>query len=162
MLVNNAGISHEFGQGTRPSDLDLATLKATYETNVFGAFTVIKAMLPLLKRSAPSARIINQSSTLGSLGVLSDPGRAVLRRQHPAGLQLVEVGPERPDGGARQGPGRGPDLGQLDLPRMGQDRHGLRRRPRTVEQGAAIAVKLATMDDPPTGKYLDDNGEIPW
>ena len=34
--------------------------------------------------------------------------------------------------------------------------------PRTVEQGAAIAVKLATMDSPPTGKYLDDNGEIPW
>ena len=34
--------------------------------------------------------------------------------------------------------------------------------PRTVEQGAAIAVKLATMDSPPTGKYLDDDGEIPW
>ena len=34
--------------------------------------------------------------------------------------------------------------------------------PRTVEQGAAIAVKLATMSDPPTCKYLDDGGEIPW
>ena len=34
--------------------------------------------------------------------------------------------------------------------------------PRTVEQGAAIAVKLATIDNPPTGKYLDDGGEIPW
>ena len=34
--------------------------------------------------------------------------------------------------------------------------------PRSVEQGAAIAVKLATMDNPPTGKYLDDAGEIRW
>jgi hypothetical protein len=34
--------------------------------------------------------------------------------------------------------------------------------PRTVKQGAAIAVKLATMDGPPTGKFLDDGGEIPW
>ena len=75
VLVNNAGISHEFGQGTRPSQLDLGTLKATYETNVFGAFAVIKAMLPLLRKSS-SARIINQSSTLGSLGILSDPGGA--------------------------------------------------------------------------------------
>ena len=48
-------------------------LKETYETNVFGAFAVIKAFLPLLRRSAPS-RIINQSSGLGSLGMLSDPG----------------------------------------------------------------------------------------
>jgi len=33
---------------------------------------------------------------------------------------------------------------------------------RTVEQGAAIAVKLATMDNLPTGKYLKDRGEVPW
>jgi hypothetical protein len=29
-----------------------------------------------------------------------------------------------------------------------------------MEQGAAIAVKRATMDAPPSGKYLDDDGEI--
>jgi NAD(P)-dependent dehydrogenase (short-subunit alcohol dehydrogenase family) len=33
---------------------------------------------------------------------------------------------------------------------------------RTVEQGAAIIVKLATMENPPTGKFLDDNGDISW
>src|SRR3954453_18624753 len=38
VLVNNAGISNEFAGGTRPSELDLGTLKATYETNFFGAF----------------------------------------------------------------------------------------------------------------------------
>ncbi|MFO0892766.1 MAG: hypothetical protein U0790_26950 [Isosphaeraceae bacterium] len=39
---------------------------------------------------------------------------------------------------------------------------GSEAAPRTVDQGAAIALKLATMDAPPTGKYLDDGGEIPW
>lgn len=34
--------------------------------------------------------------------------------------------------------------------------------PRTVEQGATIIVKLATMEHPPTGKFLNDDGEIPW
>jgi NAD(P)-dependent dehydrogenase (short-subunit alcohol dehydrogenase family) len=33
---------------------------------------------------------------------------------------------------------------------------------RTVEQGATIIVKLAMMEQPPTGKFLDDNGEVPW
>jgi hypothetical protein len=33
---------------------------------------------------------------------------------------------------------------------------------RTVEQGAAIIVKLAAMENSPTGKFLDDNGDIPW
>ena len=34
--------------------------------------------------------------------------------------------------------------------------------PRTVQKGAAIAVKLVTMDGLPTGQFLDDGGEIPW
>lgn len=35
--------------------------------------------------------------------------------------------------------------------------------PRTVEQGAAIIVHLATLDnDGPTGGFFDDNGSIAW
>jgi NAD(P)-dependent dehydrogenase (short-subunit alcohol dehydrogenase family) len=34
--------------------------------------------------------------------------------------------------------------------------------PRTVEQGANIIVKLASMEKLPTGKFFDDNREIPW
>jgi NAD(P)-dependent dehydrogenase (short-subunit alcohol dehydrogenase family) len=34
---------------------------------------------------------------------------------------------------------------------------------RTPEQGAAIAVHLATLpDDGPRGGFFDDNGVIPW
>jgi len=160
VLVNNAGVSHESGQGTRPSQLDLETLKATYETNVFGAFAVTGAMLPLLKKSAPS-RIINQSSTLGSLGILSDPGGAwygvnlLAYNSSKSALNGLTVALAKDLAGDRISINSTcPGWVKTD---MGSD-----AAPRTVEQGAAIAVKLATMDEPPTGKLLDDGGEIPW
>ena len=53
----------------------METLRATYDTNFFGVFAVTQHVLPLLRKSA-SPRIINQSSTLGSLSILSD-------RNHP-------------------------------------------------------------------------------
>lgn len=35
--------------------------------------------------------------------------------------------------------------------------------PRTPEQGAAIAIRLATLpDDGPRGGFFDDEGVIPW
>ena len=37
------------------------------------------------------------------------------------------------------------------------------RGTRTPEQGAAIAIRLATLpDDGPTGGFFDDNGVVPW
>jgi NAD(P)-dependent dehydrogenase (short-subunit alcohol dehydrogenase family) len=49
-----------------------ALLEKTYNTNVFGAANMITAFLPLLERSA-FPRIINMSSSLGSLTAMSDP-----------------------------------------------------------------------------------------
>jgi hypothetical protein len=35
--------------------------------------------------------------------------------------------------------------------------------PRTPEQGAAIAIRLATLpDDGPRGGFFDDEGVVPW
>ena len=44
----------------------------TYSTNVFGAVSVIQEFLPLLHRS-DAGRIVNVSSTMGSLTERSDP-----------------------------------------------------------------------------------------
>jgi NAD(P)-dependent dehydrogenase (short-subunit alcohol dehydrogenase family) len=71
ILVNNAGISMR-EWGTPPSELALEDVRKTFETNFFGAFAVIKAMLPLLRRSE-AGRIVNLSSEMGSLGINSDP-----------------------------------------------------------------------------------------
>ena len=69
VLVNNAGIASE---RCAPSEGELAKLRATYETNVFGPFAVLKAMLPLLRKSE-AGRVVNVSSGLGSLALNSDP-----------------------------------------------------------------------------------------
>jgi NAD(P)-dependent dehydrogenase (short-subunit alcohol dehydrogenase family) len=72
ILVNNAGIARGDGRG-RPSETTLGTLRAVYETNVFGVVAVTNAMLPLLRRAA-AARIVNVSSEVGSITSMSDPG----------------------------------------------------------------------------------------
>jgi NAD(P)-dependent dehydrogenase (short-subunit alcohol dehydrogenase family) len=160
VLVNNAGVGYEFATVTKPSQLTMETLRATYETNFFGVFTVTQHLLPLLRKSAP-ARIINLSSTLGSLGMLSDPklpyyGNNVLAYNSSKtalnGLTLAF---------AKELAGEGVVVNSV-CPGWVKTDMGTEAAPRTVEQGAAIAVKLATMDNPPTGKFLDDRGEIRW
>ena len=160
VLVNNAGVSAESASGTRPSQLPLDTLRATYETNVFGVLTVVQALLPLLRKSAP-ARIINQSSTLGSLGTLSDPAspfygvNVLAYNSSKTALNGLTVAFAK-------------DLATDRIavnavcPGWVKTEMGGEGAPRSVEQGAAIAVKLATMADPPTGKFLDDAGGIRW
>jgi NAD(P)-dependent dehydrogenase (short-subunit alcohol dehydrogenase family) len=48
VLVNNAAVALD---DAPPSGLDVAVLRRTYETNVFGVFAVIRAMLPLLYKA---------------------------------------------------------------------------------------------------------------
>ena len=68
VLVNNAGIAT---MGGAPSATSLDGLRAILETNVLGVIAVTNAMLPLLRR-APSARIVNVSSEVGSITLVSD------------------------------------------------------------------------------------------
>jgi NAD(P)-dependent dehydrogenase (short-subunit alcohol dehydrogenase family) len=68
VLVNNAGITTT---GRAPSQTDLDGTRAIMETNVLGVIATTNAMLPLL-RKAPSARIVNVSSEIGSLTFMSD------------------------------------------------------------------------------------------
>ncbi|XVQ11880.1 SDR family NAD(P)-dependent oxidoreductase [Spirillospora sp. CA-255316] len=70
VLVNNAGIMVEWG--VRAADVTAAQLREVYEVNVFGVVTVTSACVRLLRRSR-NARIVNMSSGLGSLTLLSDP-----------------------------------------------------------------------------------------
>jgi len=71
VLVNNAGI-HIDPDECPPSQLDVAIMRKTYETNVFAVVAVTNAMLPLLERSA-AGRIVNVSSTMGSMAEWTNP-----------------------------------------------------------------------------------------
>jgi NAD(P)-dependent dehydrogenase (short-subunit alcohol dehydrogenase family) len=156
VLVNNAGVTG--GPAQEPTRVDLATVRTAVETNVIGVVRVMDAMLPLLRRSS-SPRIVNMSSSVGSLtrqsqgeqGPLSvaySPSKSMLNAvtiQYAKALRdtniLINAGC--------------PGFTATDL-------NGFRGT-RTPEQGAAIAIHLATLpDDGPTGGFFEDAGVVPW
>ena len=63
VLINNAGAY--FDLGNQPLDTDMTTVQAAFDTNLLGAWRMVKAFLPLLRKSA-NGRIINVSSGAGS------------------------------------------------------------------------------------------------
>ena len=69
ILVNNAGISDS--ADAAPGKADLAAVRRIFDTNFFGPLAVTQAMLPWL-REAPAARIVNMSSSLGSIAINGD------------------------------------------------------------------------------------------
>jgi NAD(P)-dependent dehydrogenase (short-subunit alcohol dehydrogenase family) len=62
-LVNNAAASVDWAESA--SGADLGAARRVMETNLFGAWRLSQALLPLLRRS-PSPRIVNVSSGAGS------------------------------------------------------------------------------------------------
>jgi len=81
LLVNNAAISHagapgrsleEMIESGRATVASLDEVRAVFETNVFAVIAVTQAMLPIL-REAPTAKIVNVSSGVGSLTLNADP-----------------------------------------------------------------------------------------
>ncbi len=157
-LINNAGIA----LGNTPaSETDLDLLRRTYETNVFGVVAVTKAFLPLLRKS-DAGRIVNLSSGLGSLTQNSDPNwgfagvKPLVYNSSKAALNMVTVifAAELKDTPIKVN-AADPGFTATDL-----NQH---RGPRTVEQGATAAVRLATLPaDGPTGGYFDEDGALPW
>ena len=136
-------------------------LRSTFETNVFGVVAVTNAMLPLLRR-APAARIVNMSSSLGSLARSSDPtsdqhhvpllaynsSKAALNRITVQYAAVLEGTPIKVNSAC-------PGFCATDM-----NGH---RGYRTPAQGAAIVVRLATLPpDGPTGGFFEDDGQVPW
>lgn len=80
ILINNAAISRANGQESesmqdyiqrsRATLIAVDEVRTIWETNVFGVLAVTQAFMPLLRKS-PAASIVNVSSNLGSLGMLT-------------------------------------------------------------------------------------------
>lgn len=159
VLVNNAGISIDPSLSSAFT-LELADLRRTYETNVFGVFSVIRAFMPLLRHSE-AGRIVNMSSSLGSLAENSDPSweaasvKPLAYNSSKAALNMLTVifAAKLKDTPIKVNTAC-PGSVKTDLNPYGT---------RTVEQGATITVYLATLpEDGPTGGYFDENGPLPW
>jgi NAD(P)-dependent dehydrogenase (short-subunit alcohol dehydrogenase family) len=158
VLVNNAGITG--GRPQEPTVVDPAIIRTVVETNVIGVVRVTNAMLPLLRRSA-SPRIVNMSSSVGSLTRQSEPGGStgpISAAYAPSKSFLnavtVQYVKELRDTNILINAAC-PGFTATDL-------NGF-RGVRTAQQGAAIAIRLATLpDDGPTGGFFEDAGTVPW
>jgi NAD(P)-dependent dehydrogenase (short-subunit alcohol dehydrogenase family) len=169
VLVNNAAIAStapaeapfdEVIRGSRPGVASLSEMRAVFETNVFGVVAVTQAMLPLL-REAPAGRIVNVSSSVGSLARQSDPKNpyripSVGYVPSKTALNALTVAFANELSSTRIKVNAAcPGFTATDLNRF--------QGTRTVEQGAREAVRLATLGaDGPTGTFSDEDGPLPW
>ena len=159
ILVNNAGIALDW---VPASELTTDALQKTFETNVFGAFRVTKAFLPLLEKSK-HGRIVNVSSRLGSLSVNADPNNSLALRNQllayaasKAALNMITIH----FANLLKGTGIKVNSGNPGFTATDMNRH---TGTKTVEQGAATPVRLALLpDDGPTGGIFSDEGPEPW
>jgi NAD(P)-dependent dehydrogenase (short-subunit alcohol dehydrogenase family) len=159
VLVNNAGIEERGDNNSviGPADVTADVLRKTFETNVFGAVRVLHAFLPLLTRSAAPV-VVNVSSGLGSLALLSGipasiyPGVAYPASKSALNMITVQYAKAFP---ALRINAADPGFTKTDL----NGNTGTQ----TVEQGAAVIVRLAQLSaDGPTGGFFNAEGVVPW
>ena len=155
ILVNNAGVMLDFGGVTR------ATFRQTYETNVFAPYSITEALLPLLKAS-PAGRIVNHSSSMGSMTLMGDPNGFSPEMAAPAycsskaALNMLTVTT------ARRLEGTKVKVNSAD-PGWVKTDMGTDRAPLEVADGAKTAVALALLpEDGPTGGYFHLGETLPW
>ena len=154
ILVNNAGAFFDHLR----SNADM--LRQSFEVNCVGPIALTQAVLPLLKQS-PRGRIVNQSSILGSLGTIltdemygqaSAPGYTASKaalNAWTAQLSITLRGTNVKVNACH------PGWVKTDM--------GGATAPMEIEDGAATAVRLATLpDDGPSGGFFHLSEELPW
>jgi len=161
VLVNNAGRIIEAGALDTTEDV----LAAVFATNVNGAAEMIRAAMPLLKR-ADRPRIVNVSSTTGSLALTASGrdfgGNAGERTAYSTSkaalnmltLQYAHAFAQDPELRHIRVNAVTPGYTATDM------NHG--RGTRTVEEGARAIVALATTTDDASGRFVNDDGDVPW
>lgn len=158
VLVNNAGIALEWdGQ---PTNVD--KVRKTLDVNLVAPYAITEALIPLLSKS-DDARVINQSSMLGSIGNTENHWNQVAGfmtvgyATSKAGLNMLTQIQSKSlaDKGILVAASH-PGWVKTDL--------GSQAAPMEVNEGASTAVELVTMkrDDFPNGQLVHKGERLPW
>ncbi|WP_423738089.1 SDR family oxidoreductase [Chitinophaga caseinilytica] len=164
ILVNNAGMFGGHPQTALNATID--QFKATYDANVYGAVRVTQAFIDLLQQS-PAPRIVNVSSSQGSITLHSDPAykyydykaAVYLSSKSALNMYTVVLAYELKDTKFK--------INAVCPGYTKTDFNG-HRGPGSVEDAGKRVVKYALIgDDGPTGKFFSEEnnpvtGEIPW
>ena len=164
ILINNAGIYGGYPQTALDSTID--QFKAAYDANVYGVVRVTQAFIDLLKKSS-EPRIVNVSSSQGSITLHSDPtykyydykGVVYLSSKSALNMYTVVLAYDLKNTNFK--------INAVCPGYTKTDFNG-HRGPGTVKDAGKRIVKYALIDnDGPTGKFFSeennpDTGEIPW
>jgi NAD(P)-dependent dehydrogenase (short-subunit alcohol dehydrogenase family) len=156
VLVNNAGVAT--GGYTAPSEASLDDMRAVYEVNVFGPVRVTQAFVPFLRKSG-QGRIVMMSSSLGSIGEQLDMTSGTYGvnllgyNSSKSALNMITVS------FAKDLAAHGIKVNAANPGYVATDLNGYQGY-RSVEQGATVAVHLATLGPMgPTGGFYNDGSE---
>ncbi|HEU4951389.1 MAG TPA: SDR family NAD(P)-dependent oxidoreductase [Holophagaceae bacterium] len=149
VLVNNAGVLLDEDRGVL--DFDEATVLATLQVNLLGAWRVAAAFAPLLAKGGRLIQISSGGGQLSSMGTWAPAYCISKAALNGLTIQLAETLKAR-----------GVAVNSV-CPGWVRTRMGGSGAPRSVADGADTAVWLAT--EAPlslTGRFLRDRKEIPW
>jgi NAD(P)-dependent dehydrogenase (short-subunit alcohol dehydrogenase family) len=150
VLINNAAINYDTWQNA--VDADMKVVHETLETNLFGAWRMCQAFIPLLRRSR-HGRIVNVSSESGSLQTMDGgaPAYSISKAALNA-LSRVVAAEVRRDRIL---------VNAVSPGWVATDMGGPGGRP--VGEGAAsIFWAVDLPDNGPTGGFFSDGGPVPW
>ena len=154
VLVNNAGqMLDSRDDSTSTFDSQLDKIRKTMEANVYGAFQLIQAFGPLMKKNR-FGRIVNVSSGMGQLTEMNGgyPGYRISKTALNAVTRIFAD--ELSDSNVLVN-SVCPGWVKTDMGGPGAER--------SVEQGADTIVWLATLPDGgPTGGFFRDREPIAW
>ena len=158
VLINNAAAYVDWTETA--SRADLTTAREVLEVNLFGAWRLTIALLPLLRQS-PHPRIVNVSSGAGS----HDDEFGLTRRGGAAasyGISKAALNALTSNLAAELGPG--PILANSVCPGLTATWPGAEQMgARPIAQGAASILWAATHpDDGPTGGFFRDGRPLSW
>lgn len=160
VLVNNAGVAIADGEGL-PSAVRPETVQQVLDVNFYGALRVTQAFLPLVQR-AQAGRIVNVSSTMGSITTLVSPSNPLgpfPAFAYPASKTLLNALTGWLAVELRDTPIKVnsvcPGYNATDL----NDNLGTQH----PSEGAKVIVRAATLPaDGPSGSFLDADGPLGW
>ncbi|MEO1253418.1 MAG: SDR family NAD(P)-dependent oxidoreductase [Bacteroidota bacterium] len=149
VLINNAGVFIDDDKSVM--NIGLETIKQTMDTNVYGPWSLIQKLHPVLIKSN-DPRIINMSSGLGAIEGMA--GDHPSYRMSKAALNILTMMVHNQLGEKIKINSMCPGWVQTDMGGSGAHR--------SVEKGAETAVWLATDSEIPNGKFLRDKEVIGW
>lgn len=159
ILVNNAGIS-DAADGP-PASVSIDAARRLFETNFFAPLAVTQAMLPLLRESG-AGRIVNMSSSLGSITIAGDatsPYYAVRLAGYNASKAALNMLTVQLAESLREA---GIVVNAACPGYVSTDLNG-HTGYITAQEGARTPVRLALLPDLQlTGKFISATGEVPW